>query len=229
MKLLLFSIEEIIMSDEKVKKTQDVITYDQKLFLTLEKKESVDLLYDPNYRLLVDCIRFKPLTVDEIMKKYAIEDNPKSLMTVYRYIRKLTKLGLIVESGKRIFTYDNNRNKTVTLYSTVARLFYFTDLEKISKDATKIREKECKVYNLLLKNLTNSEAKDLNCISKLLGTIYDFGLENMSEIMNIYEQDLPKYLSDFSTMMINTLVVHIGWMSAILNEDMREKILKCLE
>jgi len=217
------------MNDERVKKTQDVITYDQKLFATIDAKESVELLYDPNYRLLIDCIRFKPLTVEEIMKKYEIEDNPKSLMTIYRYIRKLTKLGFIVESGKRIFTYADNRNKTVTLYSTVARLFYFTKLEKVSEDATKIREKECTVYSLLLKNLTNSEVKDLDCISKIIGTIYDYGLKNMSEIMSTHEKDLPKYLSDFNTMMINTLMVHIGWMSAILDEDMREKILKCLE
>ena len=217
------------MSDEKPKKKQDIITLDQKLFDTVDDKERVEILYDPTYRTIIDNIRFTPLTVEELVQKYEDSDNPKSLMTVYRYIRKLTEANFVTEAGKRILTYEDNRNKTLTLYLTTARIFYDNTYNQLQDDIGGIRKKECEIYSLLLKNLANKEIKDLECINQIINSIYSYGLKNMSKIMSEHETDLHKYLSDFGTMMTNTLIVHIGWMSAIMNEEMREKILNCIK
>ena len=217
------------VSDEKPKKIQDIITYDQKLFSIVDDEERRDILYDPTYHILISSIKYTPFTVEEIVQKYEEAKKPKSLMTVYRYIRKLTEAGFITEAGKRIITYEDNRNKTVTLYLAAAKIFYDNTYDQLKDDIGGIRKKECEIYSLLLKNLTTIELKDMECINQIINSIYSYGLNNMSEIMSQHEQDLDKYLSDFGTMMTNTLIVHIGWISAIINEEMREKILKCLK
>lgn len=217
------------MSEEKPVKVQDVKTYDQKLFLIIDKKERSAILQDNNYRILIDSIRYKPRTVEEILEHYEDNSNPKSLMTVYRYLRKLIKEDLVVEAGKRILTFEDNRNKTLTLFSSSAKIFYDNTYDQLSDEISEVRKRECEVYSKMFEILTDGKESDMECINQIINSIYDNGLKTMTEIMAKYEKDLNKYLGDFGIMMTNTLIVHIGWMTAILNDDIRGKLLKCLK
>lgn len=217
------------MSKEKPIKVQDVKTYDQKLFLIINEIEKNVLLQDNNYHILIDSMRFKPRTVDEILDYYEDNSNPKSLMTVYRYLRKLIKEGLVVEAGKRILTFKDNRNKTVTLFSSTARIFYDNTYDQLSDEIGDVRKRECEVYSKMFEILTDGKESDMECINQIINKIYANGLKSMTEIMSRYETDLNKYLADFGVMMTNTLIVHIGWMTSIMNDDIREKLVKCLK
>ncbi|NHJ05687.1 MAG: hypothetical protein EAX90_12755 [Candidatus Heimdallarchaeota archaeon] len=217
------------MSEEKPIKVQDVKTYDQKLFLIINKREKSAILQDNNYRILIDSIRYKPRTVEEILEHYEDNSNPKSLMTVYRYLRKLIKEDLVVEAGKRILTFKDNRNKTLTLFSSSAKIFYDNTYDQLSDEISDVRKRECEVYSKMFEILTDGKESDMECINQIINSIYDNGLKSMTEIMAKYEKDLNKYLGDFGIMMTNTLIVHIGWMTAILNDDIRGKLLKCLK
>lgn len=188
-----------------------------------------DYFYDENYWTLLRAVRSKPKTVDEIVDFYESEGNPKSLMTVYRYIRELIKADLLVEAGKRIITDEENRNKTLTLYCTTAQLYYDAAVrEKKFHEKHSIRSRELEIYCMLLKMLTGKEASR-DCVNSVIDSVYEKGRKHITKIMEESEKDLNKYLADFGLMMTNTLIVHIGWMSLILDEEIRKKILECTE
>ena len=165
--------------------------------------------------------------MEEIVEFYDIEDNPKSLMTIYRYIRELIKTNLIVEAGKRIITDEENRNKTLTLYCPTAQLYYDASIrKKKSHEKHSIRSRELDIYCILLHMLTGKEISR-DCVNDIIDRAYINGRKYITKIMEQSEKDLNKYLADFGVMMTNTLIVHIGWLSLILDEEIRKDILEC--
>ncbi|NHJ39636.1 MAG: hypothetical protein FK731_06335 [Asgard group archaeon] len=211
-------------------KVQDVITYEPKLFGIIEKKETADIIYDENYFTLLRAVREKPRTPEELVEIYENLKNPKSLMTIYRYIRILTKHGLVTEGGKRIITDEQNRNRTETLFVATTRIVYISlkDAE-LEHNIDTIRRREVEVYSQLLEMLTKKESASMECINKIINDVYFMGQAKLTEIMDTSDKDLHKYLADFGLMMTNTLIVHIGWMSLILERDIKELLLKCIK
>ena len=95
---------------------QDVITYNQKIVSYIKDKDIAQYFYDKDYGLLLQFLRSGPKTIKEIENAYSSAENEKSDKTIYRYIKDLTEHGLVVEAGKRIYTDEQNKNKTSTIF-----------------------------------------------------------------------------------------------------------------
>jgi hypothetical protein len=211
-------------------KVQDVITFEPKIFKVIDDMETANIIADENYFTLLRAVREKPRTPEELVEVYKNQGNPKSLMTIYRYIRTLIKHDLITEGGKRIITDEQNRNKTVTLFTTTSRILYDSTRDQdLDDERSNIRKREVEVYSQLLKMLTDKEPKSLDCVNEIINDVYAKGLTKLTEIIDTSEKDLHKYLADFGLMMTNTLVVHVGWITLILEEEIKNKFSNCLE
>ncbi|MBD3191263.1 MAG: hypothetical protein GF308_11495 [Candidatus Heimdallarchaeota archaeon] len=214
------------MTEEKVK---DVITYVQDIFKELSTEEFTSFFYDENYRIILMNLRSKAKTIEEIQTHYKEASNEKSIMSIYRYLRKLKEVGLVVEAGKRIISKQNQTHETKTLYLTSAKLYYNSAISsKRYEDQPEIRQKECQIYKLLLESFFPEKEADLTEINKIIKTVYQHGINNIKKIINENEEYYKQFFSEFGMMMINTVIVHSGWMSLISNTDIKENLFKVL-
>ena len=149
---------------------QDIITNQQKLVQVMSDMKVEDVLDDDNHRFLLHFLVNGPLTVEELKIEFKKSGNEKSDKTIYRYLNKLKKAGLVIEAGKRIFTDKNNQIKTQTLFARVAKII-FTPQNKIDSNP-ELKQRSLQITGMLLKDRLGLE-KDANlkCIQKQVETI----------------------------------------------------------
>ena len=154
---------------------QDIITNQQKLVQVLAEKAVEEVLEDENHRFLLQFLFQGPLTVEELNLAFKKSGNEKSDKTIYRYLNKLKKAGLVIEAGKRIYTDENNQIKTQTLFSRIAKII-FTPFNKIDKNPD-LRRQSLEITSLVLKDRLklNSDA-DLNCLQTKI--------DNLTQVKN---------------------------------------------
>jgi len=149
---------------------QDIITNQQKLVQVLSDTSVEEVLDDDNHRFLLHFLVKGPLTVEELKIEFKKSGNDKSDKTIYRYLNKLKKAGLVIEAGKRIFTDSNNQIKTQTLFARIAKII-FTPHNKIDSNP-ELKERSLQITGMLLKErLGFKNNADLKCIQKQVDTI----------------------------------------------------------
>ncbi len=102
----------------------------------------VKIFYDESYGPIFWVLRAGPMTVKDIERKYNkvvkskglergvdkkdLEKLERSDKSIYRYIKELTKAGLVAPVGQRVVV---GKTATEILYSRTARIFYLKNLE----------------------------------------------------------------------------------------------------
>ncbi len=103
-------------------KSSRVITRQQQAVMVIDDKGTIDKLFEENYEPIIIVLREGPMTIKELVEKYnQIAKEPKSEMTIYRYVKDLSKFDLVVEVGKII---TSGQSATETLYGRTAKIFW---------------------------------------------------------------------------------------------------------
>ncbi|NHJ85948.1 MAG: winged helix-turn-helix transcriptional regulator [Asgard group archaeon] len=105
---------------------KDIITNRQKIIQDVSGPVVDEVLSDENHRAVLQFLFDGPLTVEELEIAFKQSKNDKSDKSIYRYLNKLKKAGLIIEAGKRIYSDEDNQIRTQTLFSRVAKIIYHT-------------------------------------------------------------------------------------------------------
>ncbi|HUU77892.1 MAG TPA: ArsR family transcriptional regulator [candidate division Zixibacteria bacterium] len=163
---------------------QDIITNQQKLVQVMTGKMIEEALEDDNHRYLLHYLFQGPLTVEELKIAFKQSGNEKSDKTIYRYLNKLKKAGLVIEAGKRIYTDKDNQIKTQTLFARIAKVI-FTPFNKADRDPN-LKKKSLKITSLILKEKLGQKGNaDLNCLqNKIDNLVY-----SKQELIASYFQD----------------------------------------
>lgn len=109
-------------------KTQDVLHYTPIPMKILSAPRIIGLLEDPDYYIIVEILRKRPMTIREIEDAYnkSAADHetvePKSYNTIYRYLKALEKADLVIPAGKRI---EFGKTASETLFSRTAKFFHY--------------------------------------------------------------------------------------------------------
>ena len=149
---------------------QDIITNQQKLIQVLSGKMIEEVLEDDNHRYLLHFLFEGPLTVEELKIAFKNAGNEKSDKTIYRYLNKLKKAGLVIEAGKRIYTDKENQIKTQTLFSRIAKVI-FTPFNKADRDP-ELKRKSLEITSLILKErLQLNKEANLNCLQEKIDSL----------------------------------------------------------
>ncbi len=209
---------------------QDIITNQQKLVKVLSDISVGNVLDDNNHRFLLHFLVKQPLTVEEIKIEFQKSGNDKSDKTIYRYLKKLKKAGLVIEAGKRIFSDSNNQIKTQTLFARVAKII-FTPHSKIDSKP-ELKETALKITSMLLKERLNlKEDADLSCIQKQVDNIAKVKNELIAD--HFQSSENPELMNLIQTMDIYELYPILDTVSWILllneNPEAVEEIIKCFE
>ncbi|MFX1482741.1 MAG: winged helix-turn-helix domain-containing protein [Promethearchaeota archaeon] len=139
-------------------KTKDVLHFTPTLVKIVESPQAIRLLEDPDYYIIIEILRKRPMTIREIEDAYKLRAadhetvEPKSYNTIYRYIKALEKEGLVISGGKRV---EFGKTAAETLFSRTAKLFHFGCPPDMSKEG---REFVSRVIEGLM--LVHGESKE---------------------------------------------------------------------
>jgi Fe2+ or Zn2+ uptake regulation protein len=212
----------------------DAVTYTPPVLRVVDDEESLKLFMDKNLLLVLRVLREqkRPMTVKDIEAAFKKIEIEKSDKTIYRYIARLEKSGLVVQAGKRIFTDEQHKMKTQTLYSRTAKIFFPRKSAKM-KLAEEDRQKKqhmTRTLRVLIGNIFAFEERkgSEDCLANLIDTISKRKSELIIEMAEASIEELDDLITDLSLDEINSLLDKASLL-AILNEkdDWHEELANC--
>ena len=206
---------------------QDVITYNQKIVFRIRDKEVAKYFYDKDYELLLRILRTGPKTIKEIEEAYRAEGNEKSDKTLYRYIRTLEEVGLAVEAGKRIYTDEEHRNKSVSIFMRTAKVFF--DESKVDEHdkSKKASADEYKAYKSLLDLLDEEKTFTVECLQEILHKVKKEGEDLAIELIQKADDDVFNLLLKHDFTDINTFILNLAWLIMVYKKNLKERMEEC--
>ncbi|MHA1948930.1 MAG: winged helix-turn-helix domain-containing protein [Candidatus Thorarchaeota archaeon] len=118
-------------------KTQDVLHFTPPPVLIVNTPQAMRLLEDPDYYIIIEILRKRPMTIREIEDAYSVRAadyetvGTKSYNTIYRYLKTLEKENLVIPAGKRV---EFGKTASETLFSRTAKLFHYGCKPETSKE-----------------------------------------------------------------------------------------------
>jgi len=118
-------------------KTQDVLHFTPTSLKIIDSPQAIRLLEDPDYYIIIEILRKRPMTIREIEDAYKLKAadhetvESKSYNTIYRYLKALENVGLVIPAGKRV---EFGKTASETLFSRTAKLFHYGYLPDFSED-----------------------------------------------------------------------------------------------
>lgn len=208
-------------------KTQDVLHFTPALVKIVDSLQAIRLLEDPDYYIIIEILRKRPMTIREIEDAYKLRAadhetvESKSYNTIYRYIKTLEKEGLVTPGGKRV---EFGKTAAETLFSRTAKLFHFGNPPDMSKEGREFVDRI--LGGLMLVHGGSKETE--SCLREVINEI---SLTMTDEITKLAEADdkgkLDELLSGEWGKMIKTLDF-ITFLGVILNHpELVKKLQDC--
>ncbi len=208
-----------------VDKPQDVITRPQIGVKVIRDEAVISKLFDKNMEPIIIVLREGPLTIKELVEKYnQIAEEPKSEMTIYRYVKELDKVDIVKEVGKRIKT---GQSASETLYGRTAKIFWnLKDKEDYWKsEASNQTLDTLRGLLLLYKKNTTINSEDLGA---LLNKIYKTSSEEMGAFFEENDDAIDKIISGFTFKEVDKVFDILGILILIMKStNFSDELEKC--
>lgn len=208
-----------------VDKPQDVITRPQIGVKVIRDEAVISKLSDKNMEPIIIVLREGPLTIKELVEKYnQIAEEPKSEMTIYRYVKELDKVDIVKEVGKRIKT---GQSASETLYGRTAKIFWnLKDKEDYWKsEASNQTLDTLRGLLLLYKKNTTINSEDLGA---LLNKIYKTSSEEMGAFFEENDDAIDKIISGFTFKEVDKVFDILGILILIMKStNFSDELEKC--
>ncbi|MCG3257569.1 MAG: hypothetical protein KAU62_15805 [Candidatus Heimdallarchaeota archaeon] len=204
---------------------QDVITRPQIGVKVVRDEVVISKLFDKNMEPIIIVLREGPLTIKELVEAYnQIAEEPKSEMTIYRYVKELNKIDVVKEVGKRIKT---GQSASETLYGRTAKIFWnLKDKEDYWKsEASKQTLDTLRGLLILYKENTTITTEDLGV---LLNKIYKKSSEELGAFFEENDDAINKIISGFTFKEVDKIFDIFGNLILLMkSKDFSEELEKC--
>lgn len=209
-----------------------VITRQQQGVKVIKDLETINRLFDKNLEPIVVILRDTPLTIKELVKEYnQLVEEPKSEMTIYRYVKELAKYDIVAEVGKIVTI---GQSATETLYGRTAKIFwnltlredYWTTDQSWSADSgtKKIIESLRDLLSLYTKN-NNISTENLET---LLSKMSNRSNKELAAFFEENNEEIDKIISRYSFKDVDKIFDILSNIILIMNSnDFREELEKC--
>ena len=215
--------------------------FEQKDVWVVEDRELVKIFHDPAYIPVISALREGPMTVKQIAEEYnnivkkraikmdipkdAFEKMKRSEKTIYRYIKELSELGIVANSGQRLVL---GKTATENLFSRVAKVFLMCTKEN---DWWEEDEGEIIIQRAarIIQAVEGIQEIDLNCFSKRMKELLDFGENYLFEALDEKHDEVSKILTEGGLHESKKLLSIISIASMLYSEESKKTLMKCFE
>ncbi len=204
---------------------QDVITYEQKGVKVIRDEDLTRKLSDPNIEPIIILLRESPLTIKELVEKYNLmAEDPKSEMTIYRYVKDLDREDIVTEVGKRI---KKGQSASETLYGRTAKIFWnLPDADDYWK--THNSKKLLEPLRTLVSLYKSDEKINSNNLSNLLALTSKTSSVEMANFFDQNDDEVTKALSGLSFKEVNKIFDVLSTLILLIHrDDFAKDIEKC--
>ncbi len=224
----------------------DSIIYEEEAIKILKDAKYGDLLDNAKYTPIFIALREGPLTIKELetvynsivkkdIDKMNLEDSEKKELqenmfrkdkTLYKYISKLRKSGLIVEAGKR---FKVGQTAAETLFGRAAKLYLMDDKSErtfsIAED-----KKYLSFFAKLISLITDGSKVSVDCLAEVMTNFLTQISEETENIFKTYSKETTEFAVDMSFSDIHKSLKGLSMFLFIRNassfEEMFEKCIK---
>ena len=207
----------------------DAITFNQPVMKEISSDEAKNAFLDPNLAQILRILRDNrhPMTVDEIEETFKSIDQQKSTQTIYRYLKRLENLDLIVPAGKRVFSSSTKKITTKTLYMRSARLFF--PIRTI--DELKIQKKEmATIIGELISDATNEKVISSEKLTEFIADLFIRESELVRGLLQQTDEDQVKKIDQWDIKQRQSAIAILGRL-VLYNDDIdwKKRYLECFE
>lgn len=209
-------------------KTQDVLHFTPASLKIVDSPQAIRLLEDPDYYIIIEILRKRPMTIREIEDAYKLRAaehervEPKSYNTIYRYLKALEKEGLVTAGGKRV---EFGKTASETLFSRTAKLFHYGSFPDVSKEGLDFCNRILKGLMLAYGGSKETEACLRDVVKELTRKMND-------EISKIAETDDKEQLNDVMSGDWETMIKTIDFIAffgvVLHHPELVKKLQDCL-
>ncbi len=190
---------------------RDIITNQQKVVQVFTGDEIEELLSEKNHRQVLHFLFKGPLTVEELEIAFEKSGNDKSDKSIYRYLGKLKKAGLVIEAGKRIISDQDNQIKTQTLFARVSKIIFAPI--KFYEQQESIERRSLELVNEILKeSLGHRDSANLDCLKDKMDVIYKQRNQAMKDFFeNVNSDKILNLIQNFEIHELYPILDFTGW------------------
>ena len=224
----------------------DSIIYEEEAIKILKDAKYWELLNDAKYSPIFIALRKGPLTIKELETEYNsfvkedidkmdLEDSEKKELqekmfrkdkTLYKYVSKLRKSGLIVEAGKR---FKVGQTAAETLFGRAAKLYLIDDKSERTFSMSEDK-KYLSFFAKLISIITDGSKVSVDCLAEIMTNFLTQISEETEKIFNTYSKELAEFASEMSFSDIHKSLKGLNMFLFIRNassfEEMFEKCIK---
>lgn len=211
---------------------QDVITYKPERIKIISDRKIIETMRDPNHLPIIKALRKGPMTVRELEKAYASEAKDseeveaKSDKTIYRYLKVLEKIDIVVPAGQRVVI---GKTATETLFSRSAEIFFTLTTESDYWDAEEGKDLAKKMVPMLSK-VYGDRKLDASCFTKFMNQLEQ---ESSKQLLGLFEgadDKMVDLITSIDWHYKDKVLYYVSMFSILLNNpEFYEKLRSCFK
>ena len=218
--------------------SQNFIEFEPAALKVISDEKIIKMLSDPVYEPIIVVLREGPLTVNELTKRYnafvdkrgsnlglspkVLEKEKKSEMTIYRYLKDLKRVNIVIEAGRCI---EPGKKSTKAIYSRTARMFTpKLSLEDL-KDSEKI-DRHIEILSDLIIMYKADQKLSKSCLRALLRKVVLFSDKEATSIFEKHSDKISALTKDQSFNEMGKILDNLGNLILMLNTHLFEDEMK---
>lgn len=217
---------------------QNFVEFEPVALKVITDEKIYKMLSDPVYEPIIIVLREGPLTVNELTKRYndfvdkrgtnlslppkVLEKEKKSEMTIYRYLKDLKRVNIVIEAGRCI---EPGKKSTKAIYSRTAKMFYPKLSSNDHKDSEKIDE-HIDILSELIIMYKPDQKLSKSSLSALLKKIVLFSDTEAVSMFEKYSDEISSLTKDQSFSQMGKILTNLGTIILMLNAHLFDEELK---
>ena len=215
--------------------SRDIVDFNQISVKVIQEEETIKLLTNPIYRPILAILREGIKTAEEIEEEFKTKEKYKdlsgktpSLKTIYRHLKALSDVDLVIQAGVRIIDRKDEEKPPVTqkLFARTAKFFYLESKAKKAVEPKKLQKR----VDILSKifSLTHKVDKSANeKLKEILTNLYTYEIEESDKLFKEYPDNIAEIagnlpLEDLQQVLEDYLILKILQKSSIFEKDLKD-------
>ncbi|NPD89487.1 MAG: helix-turn-helix domain-containing protein [Asgard group archaeon] len=179
--------------------SRDIIDFNQVSVKFVDDEEATKLLSNPIYRPILLILREGIKTAEEIAEEFKAKDEyeAKDIKTIYRHLKALSDVDIVIQAGVRILdrTEEDKPPVTQKLFARTAKFFYLTNKTEKVMEPKKL-QKRVEILTKLFALTHKVDKSTIDNLKKIIEKLRSFELEESEILFKQFPDELAEIVGN---------------------------------